>query len=117
QSVTLNIIVWRSSMSVLRVFLFGSVRVVHDDAPSIPKLTRRVQALLAYLLLQHCRTDTRDTLANLFWGEYSQDRARSCLNTALWRLRRALEPPGVPPGTYLATPPQEGISFNCDSPF
>ena len=105
-------------MSVLRVFLFGNVRVMHDDAistPATPKLTRGVQALLAYLVLQQCHTDTRDFLAGLFWREFSEERARSCLNTAVWRLRRVLEPPGVPPGTYLTTLPQEGIRFNCES--
>lgn len=76
-------------MSVLRVHLFGGVRVERDDLDGDLHLTRRVQELLAYLLLQP-RTHPREVVADLLWGEHDASRARSCLSTTLWRLRRAL---------------------------
>jgi DNA-binding SARP family transcriptional activator len=80
------------------------------------RLTRSVQELLAYLVLQRHRPHSREILADLFWGNRSQEQARSCLSTALWRLRRALEPTGVARGTYLVTTQQGEVGFNADSP-
>jgi DNA-binding SARP family transcriptional activator len=34
------------------------------------------------------------------------------LNTALWRLRKVLEPAGVPRGTYLVTTSMGKVRFN-----
>ncbi len=99
-------------MSVLRVSLFGGVRIVYDDQPSELKLPRMGQGLLAYLLLYRHRVHPREMLAGLFWGDRSEDRARGCLSTALWRLRCALEPEGVCRGTYLVTTPAGEVGFN-----
>lgn len=78
------------------------------------KVTSKVCTLLAYLLLQRHRSHHREVLAGLFWGEYPQDKARSCLSTALWRLRGILEPEGISRGTYLVITPAE-VSFNQES--
>jgi DNA-binding SARP family transcriptional activator len=74
-----------------------------------------VQALLAYLVLQRRRSHPREVLTGLFWGDHPEARARSCLSTALWRLRRVLEPPGVSRGTYLVTSRIGEVGFNCNS--
>jgi DNA-binding SARP family transcriptional activator len=102
-------------MGVLRISLFGDIRVAHEGGRTEVRVTRTVQALLAYLLLYRHRAHPREVLADLFWGGRSEDRARGCLSTALWRLRRVLEPDGVPPGTYLLTTPASDIRFNCES--
>jgi DNA-binding SARP family transcriptional activator len=104
-------------MSVLRICLLGQVRIAHADLPSPVKLTHTVQALLAYPLLQRQRSQPRETLAGLFWGDYSQERARSCLNTTLWRLRQVLEPDGIPRGTYLLTISTDEVGFNLESDY
>lgn len=104
-------------MGVLHISLFGSVRVTHGRGLSEEaKVTRTVQALLAYLLLYRHRAHPREVLAALLWGDHSESRARSCLSTALWRLRSVLEPDGVPRGTYLVTTPANDIGFNSASP-
>jgi DNA-binding SARP family transcriptional activator len=54
-------------------------------------------------------------LANLFWGDQNLDRARSCLRTALCRLRRTLESEGIPAETCLLTTPTGEIGFNQES--
>ena len=102
-------------MATLRISLFGSIHVAHAAwAPEL-KITRAVQALLAYLLLYRQRVHPREVLANLFWGDHCEGRARSCMSTALWRLRRALEPGGTTRGTYLVTTPMGEVGFNQQS--
>ena len=102
-------------MSLLRITLFGQVQIDHMDQAPQTKVTATGQSVLAYLLLQRDRYHPRDVLAGTFWGDRSQKRARRCLNTTLWRLRQALEPDGVPRGTYLQTTPTGEVSFNWDS--
>jgi len=102
-------------MGTLRIRLFGSVRITHDGQPPLAHVTRSVQSLLAYLLLHRQRLHPREVLAGVFWGDQSEDRARSCLNTALWRLRGVLEPRGIPRGTYLVSTPIGEVGFNRKS--
>lgn len=99
-------------MSTLEISLFGSVQV-HRNGHEV-KLTRISQTLLAYLMLYRHRPHHRDTLANLLWGDRSEDRARSCLSTALWRLRRVLEEEASGEA-YLITTPTGEIQFNPES--
>ena len=102
-------------MAMLRIFLFGAVRIEHHGRAQAERATRGVQTLLAYLLLHRQRRHVRDVLAGLFWGDQSDDSARRCLNTALWRLRRILEPDGVARGTYLVNTARGEVGFNPNS--
>ena len=90
-------------MGLLRIYLFGSVRITHDDWSDEAKVTPKAQALLAYLLLKGPRCHSRERLADLFWGEATPDRARGSLSTTLWRLKHALEPDPISPGTFGGT--------------
>lgn len=101
-------------MALLRIQLFGTVRVCHADHPGDARLIHTIQGLLAWLVLNRRKTHAREALAELFWGEQREDRARSCLSTALWRLRQALEPDGVTPGAYLISE-ATAVGFNGDS--
>ncbi len=103
-------------MGILRVLMFGSVSVRHGSHSGDIRLTPVIQELLAYLILNSRYPQSRDMLAEQFWGDYSQERAKGCLKTALWRLRRLLEPDGIPSGTYLLSTPRGDIGFNRDSP-
>ena len=104
------------STPALRIQLFGTVQVFHDGRPQDSRLIHAVQSLLAWLLLQRKKTHARETLAGLFWGEQDETRARSCLSTALWRLRQVLEPKGIPRGTYLIAQ-SDAVGFNCASDY
>lgn len=104
-------------MSLLRISLFGGVQVTHEGVANASAPTRAVQTMLAYLILQRRRAHSRETLLGTFWGEHDEESARNCLNTTLWRLRRVLEPPGVPRGTYLVTTPGGEVGFNDQSPY
>ncbi len=78
-------------MAGLRVHLFGIPSVFRGDPSSEIELSRQLKALLAYLLLHRRLSHPREVLADVFWGNESEDRARSCLTTALWRLRRVVD--------------------------
>ncbi len=102
-------------MNVLRISLFGTARIAHSGATSEIPVTGLTQTLLAFLLLQGQRSHPREKLAGLFWGDYDEERARSCLRTTLYRLRRHLEPRGIPRETYLLTSPAGEVGFNWKS--
>lgn len=104
-------------MDALRIWLFGRVRVTHGEGSPEIGITRGAQTLLAFLLLHPNRYHPRDVLAELAWGDRPDDQARGALNTALWRLRRLLEPKGTPRGTYLRTTTSGEVGFNWDSDY
>ena len=64
-------------MALLRIQLFGAVRVCHADHPGDARLIHTIQALLAWLVLNRRKTHAREALAELFWGEQREDRARA----------------------------------------
>lgn len=104
-------------MKSLCIYLFGTVRLTRDGESAPTSLIHGVQALLAYLVLYRERLHRREVLSGLFWGEHNEARARSCLSTALWRLRQVLEPPGVTRGTYLVVTRGGEIGFNRESDY
>lgn len=78
-------------MDGLRFYFLGTPRIERDDiAQSEVRLTRLPQSLLAYLLVYRERSHPREVLVGVFWGDEREERGRSCLTTALWRLRRAV---------------------------
>jgi DNA-binding SARP family transcriptional activator len=104
-------------VDILKVGLFGCVRATHDDWATEIQLTRENQALLAYLLLYRHKMHPREILADMFWGEHTRQKARGSLNTALWKLKRALEPEGIPAGAYLKNSHAGEVGFNTESPY
>jgi DNA-binding SARP family transcriptional activator len=71
--------------------------------------------LLAFLVLHPNRPCRRDMVAGMFWGDSTDDKARASLRSALWRLRRVLEPDGVAKGTYVRVASTGDVAFNGDS--
>lgn len=99
---------------MLIVKLFGNVAISTGTPGAQPKLMPLPQALLAYLVLHSHQLHTRDALMALFWGDLEPSRARAALNTALWRIRAAIEPPDEPQGRYLLSA-NDSVGFNGDS--
>jgi len=72
----------------LKLYLLGSCRIERDKQ-SIHLPTRKTDSLLAYLAL-HPEEHPREKIAALFWGDSSDDQARTSLRTALAVLRKHL---------------------------
>jgi DNA-binding SARP family transcriptional activator/tetratricopeptide (TPR) repeat protein len=75
-------------MTMLRVHLFGGLKLAWDDdpLPTIPGPTAR--SLFAYLVTYRDRSHTRDLLAGTFWPDLPDATARRRLSKALWQIRR-----------------------------
>jgi DNA-binding SARP family transcriptional activator len=95
--------------------LFGPMTIFAGDGQPSMAATRAVQGLAAYLLHHRGRLHSRETLACLYWPDLSADRSRSCLSTTLWRLRRIVEPDGVPRGSVIRTGPAGDLGINPSS--
>lgn len=103
-------------MDRLHIYLFGGFRVLRGHPPQTLHLTRTAQHLLAYLVVHRHRIHPREILAGTLWGETDDERGRACLNTALWRLRKVLEPPGVPKGTFLLSTGAGEVGLGREAP-
>src|SRR5512143_2611687 len=75
---------------MLRLHLFGSLRMWLDDAPIESATPPRTLHLLAYLLLHRRATLTRDQLAFTLWPDRAEAEARGQLRRYLYRLRQLL---------------------------
>lgn len=71
----------------LRVALLGGVDITLDDEPVTGFVSRKVEALLCYLVVTR-GPHTREALAGLLWGSAPDSRARISLRRALSNLRR-----------------------------
>lgn len=77
-------------MAVVRIELFGTLRVTCDGRP-LPGLNRgRLQTLLAYLVLRAGQPVSREHLAFTLWPDSNEAQARTNLRQLLHHLRRAL---------------------------
>jgi len=102
-------------MNTLSISLFGRMRLWFKEPNVEIALSRLLQKLLAYLLINRSQFLKREVLTGLFWGDQSELKARNCLNTTLWRLRAAIEIGNISKGTYLMTMSTGEIGFNTES--
>src|SRR5262245_50365982 len=102
-------------MATLEIRLFGSLFLGHDGQSLDRCPGKRVAELLAYSILNRHAVHPRDYVANLFWGDGDETKARHSLNTALWRLNGILEqlPPSVPGQPRLRVD-QRTLGFNAE---
>lgn len=81
-------------MTDLTLHLHGPLRITGPDGAPLTGLSRRGQAMLAYLARQPgCRAE-RGLVADLLWSDRSEDQARASLRQELSVLRRVM-PEGV----------------------
>lgn len=80
---------------MIHISLFGRVDVSAANGRSADLQTRRGAELFAFLVLEDGRSFDRARLAEQFWGHLPAVRARSALNTEIWRLTRALKAVGM----------------------
>jgi DNA-binding SARP family transcriptional activator len=71
--------------------LLGDFRMQSPAATCDLHISRRTQEVLAFLVFNANKTIRRTTLSNLIWTDRNERRSRANLNTALWRINRALK--------------------------
>ncbi len=103
-------------MGMLEIGLFGTPTLQRDGQPLARFPSRKVRDLLAYLLVNRHVPHPREQLAGVFWGDWDDRKARHCLNTTLWRLRRVIGPSQIHEVPYLHVDAQT-IGFNTASNF
>src|SRR5258707_976412 len=74
-----------------RFRLLGEFRVHAVGGPGRLGIAGKTLEVLAYLLRHANRSVRRSTLSNAIWSQRDEQRSRANLNTALWRINRALK--------------------------
>jgi predicted ATPase/DNA-binding SARP family transcriptional activator len=88
-------------VALWRVELFGGLRLSREGSAVLRFSTQKTALMLASLTLDAGRAQTREALATLLWPDADDETGRHNLRTALYSLRRQLEPHGVGAGTVL----------------
>ncbi len=97
--------------TTLRIHLFGSFSMSKGDEPLPPFPTQKARRLFCFLVLYRDRFFPREVLIGNFWGDRPEEVARKSLRTAMWRIRKVLEPNGNDGDGYLLSTSQ-GLGFN-----
>jgi DNA-binding SARP family transcriptional activator len=88
--------------AMLKISLLGGFRFVYGDTPVTTLSAPRLQALLAYLVLNRNIALSRQRLAFTFWPDSTEAQAHTNLRKALYRLCQILPQPGA----FLCITPQ-----------
>jgi DNA-binding SARP family transcriptional activator len=99
-------------VSELKICLFGGAQVGWGDGRQLVRLSRPSQVLLGFLVIHRHRTHQREVLASILWEEVDEARARHRINTALWRLRRALAAPDAKADECIVSEPGGSVGFD-----
>ena len=88
-------------MQTLRIYLLGNVELHLGNKRLGGFATKKSKALFAYLVLGKGKLFSREQLADVFWGDLPECRARRALSTDLWRIGNLLKDGGADPDAYL----------------
>lgn len=107
-----------ATVSKIEIRLLGRVQINDGNGTQI-HLSPIVQNLFAYLILTQYRSPfrnglRRERLANLFWEDQPEKKARRCLSTALWRLRREFQENYLDQTDTFITATSEQVSINFE---
>lgn len=102
-------------MQTLRINLLGNVQLYLGGKRLNGFATKKSKALFAYLVLGKGRLFSRELLADTFWGDLPEARARRALSTDLWRVGNLLKDGGADPDAYLICD-SDTVGFNVNSP-
>src|SRR5262245_46716917 len=98
---------------MLKATLFGGASFFIDGAIFKSDLGPSGRLLACYLIEFMGRVHRRERLADLFWSGADPDRARSSLNTAIWRIRKMLDLGSKGMGRRLITVGEDVVLEEC----
>jgi len=99
---------------IWRIELFGRLSAGKDGEIVTRFRTHKTGLLLAHLAFYPKRIHAREELIEMLWSEFEPNAGRTSLRTALASLRRQLEPPGTPSGSFLIAN-RSNIQINSDT--
>lgn len=100
---------------MLRIHLFGPLRLEFNDAPHRFAALPKTLPLFAYLLLNRAAPLSRATLAFTLWPDLDEESARSNLRRHLYELRRTLPP--VPDDCPWVKADSTTVQWNSAAPY
>lgn len=77
-------------MAALKLLLLGGFQAELESGQKLSSLTRKSQALLAYLALHSGKAQSREELIALFWSDKAERQGRNSLSQAITSLRKNL---------------------------
>jgi len=95
-------------MDVLKIYCLGELRLIQDGDLISNHLSSKAKVLFCYLAVTR-QPHLRSALANIFWGETSEERARNSLRVTLAELKKQV-------AAYLAVD-RHTIAFNTQTPY
>jgi WD40 repeat protein/DNA-binding SARP family transcriptional activator len=96
----------------LRIELLGGFNLIGDDTVVADAATERLQALIAYLVLNRHSPQSRQQLAYLFWPDSEDAQARTNLRREIFNLRQML-----PQADRFIAVENKLIQWRLDAPF
>ena len=102
-------------MQTLRIYLLGNLELHLGSKRLSGFATKKSKALFAFLVLGKGRLYSREMLADTFWGDLPEARARRALSTDLWRIGNLLKDGGADPDLFLISN-SDTVGFNMDAP-
>jgi DNA-binding SARP family transcriptional activator len=103
---------------MLYLYLFGHLSVANGEgaaATAEVELAGRPGSLLAYLALARGRFFARGELLSALWPDQSEGGSIRCLNTVLWRLRKALAKPPLAQSEIVVCDRRGAIGLPVDA--
>ena len=98
----------------LVISVLGPLTVTMANSAVNGFVSRKAQALLAYLAVESARSHTRDELAGLLWPEYPSASARASLRSVLANVRAVVGDRDSTPPVFLVDP--DTIQLNAAHP-
>src|SRR5262245_61596978 len=96
----------------LHIELLGHFRLTADQTPVTALDSPRLQAVLAYLVLQRTSPERRAHLAFQLWPDTTEAQAQANLRTLLHRLRQAL-----PDADQFLHIDAQTVQWRCEAPY
>jgi DNA-binding SARP family transcriptional activator len=100
-------------VETLNLSFLGPLTVTRGGAAAPDFISRKAQALLAYLVLEAARAHSREELVALLWPDYPQESARASLRSVLANVRHVIGDRDADPPHLLIS--RESVQFDLAS--
>ena len=76
---------------MLKIHLLGKLDIYTQEEHVTDLDTHKVEELLCYLLLNRARTHSRESIADLLWGDINPEQSKNYLRKCLWQLQTKID--------------------------